>query len=103
MKNKVKIGQQLHYVNEFIQRPRVIKCHHCQRFGHVSRFCRSQVQPVLNVVQGIMKPKKVTNARPSLLKTTNAVCEGNHITGSRVCTIIQHKEEELYNQKKYGL
>ena len=104
MKNKVKIGRQLHYVNEFIQRPRVIKCHHCQRFGHVSRFCRSQ-RPTCAKCGSRDHETKESNKCPakSALDYKCCHCEGNHIAGSRVCPIIQHKEEELYNRKKYGL
>ena len=103
IKNKIKIGQQLHYVEEFVQKPKVITCNRCQKFDHISRLCRSSHLKCGRCSSTKHETKDTDKCTVKAKEDFECChCSGNHLTGSRFCPILQQKKEELFNRLKYG-
>ena len=99
--NKFTISGRLYLVEEFKQKPRVIKCNVCQRFGHVSRLCRSKDNPRCGKCSQEGHETKDCSADPDDFKCFHCD-ENDHITGSYTCRIVQEKLKELQDRQNYG-
>ena len=99
--NKFTISHRKYIVEEFIQKPRVIKCNICQRFGHVSRLCRSKNNPRCGKCSQEGHETKNCNTDPAEHKCFH--CQQNdHVAGSYSCPIVQEKLQELRERQNYG-
>ena len=92
---KCRINGQIYIVEVFNPKPKVIKCHICQKFGHVSRVCRSKDNPVCGKCSGKHDTRNC-NIPKEQYKCVH--CDGNHITGSYTCEKVKQKLEELLNR-----
>ena len=95
--NKFKIGRGLYITEPFKHKPRVIKCNTCQRFGHVSRLCRSKDKPVCGKCTKDHETKDCT-ADESEYKCYHC-SKTDHITGSHTCHIVKEKLQELLDRQ----
>lgn len=101
VQNKIKIGNCRFYVEEFVSRPRVIKCNKCQEFGHISRMCRSSFIKCAKCNTLNHETKDCTVGEQEY-KCCH--CGQNHITGSRICDVMISKQKELtsrYSSSQY--
>ena len=99
--NKFTISRRKYIVEEFIQKPRVIKYNVCQRFGHVSRLCRSKNNPRCGKCSQEGHETKNCNTDPAEHKCFH--CQQNdHVAGSYSCPIVQEKLQELRERQNYG-
>ena len=97
--SKVSFFSQRHIVDEFKWRPKAIKCHRCQRFGHVAHNCRSK-----SVKCGYCSSDK-HESRDCKVESSAykcAHCSGKHPTGSSGCSVLIAKEEEIRSRYHYG-
>ena len=92
-----RIFQQQVYLKKYVFKPRVIKCHNCQGFSHISRQCRSKTKCGKCGRDHATREFKVTDAR----KFKCAHCNGNHQTGDRICSVLQQKEEQILNRMNH--
>ena len=101
MKNPIKIFEQRYRVEEYEYRPRVIKCNYCQRFGHVSRVCRSREKgkPVCGKCTSSNHETKDCTEVPAGYKCAH--CDGKHETGDKDCEIFRYKLEEIRNRGRH--
>lgn len=97
MENRIKIFQQRYMVEEFKPVPRVIKCHRCQAFGHISSRCRSN-HP--NCGKCGEKDHETKDCVSNVLKCAH--CNQKHITGDKSCKVIIAKLEEIKSRAQYG-
>ena len=97
--SKVFFFSQRHIVDEFKWRPKAIKCHRCQRFGHVAHNCRSK-----SVKCGYCSSDKHESRECKVESSAYkcAHCSGKHPTGSSGCSVLVAKEEEIRNRYHYG-
>ena len=99
--NRFSISGRKFLVEEFKHRPRVIKCNVCQRFGHVSRLCRSKNNPRCGKCSQEGHETKDCTADNTEFKCFH--CDQNdHITGSYACAKFQEKYQELLDRQNYG-
>lgn len=94
-KQRIGIFQQRYAIEEYEYRPRVIKCNHCQRFGHVARLCRSE-HPVCGKCTGTNHETKYCDTTAENYKCNH--CHGKHETGNRNCPIMKHKLDEIISR-----
>ena len=81
---------------EFVHKPRVIKCNTCQVFGHVSRLCRSK-KTVCGKCCENHETKDCTSP-PSEYKCFHCN-KTDHITGSHKCEKIKEKYQILADRQ----
>ena len=92
--NRFKISNRLYVVVPFEPKPRVIKCNTCQRFGHVSRLCRSKQNPICGKCSSAGHETKDCTKSEEEFKCFH--CGNNdHITGSYACQKVQEKYQDL--------
>ena len=98
IKEKVFFRRQCFQVEEYKRRIQVIKCHRCQKFGHIARTCRSDKPKCGKCCRTNHETRDCTN-------TTNfmcAHCDQKHITGSATCPEWMKKVEEVKSRNNYG-
>lgn len=103
IENPIKILDQRYRVEKYSYRPRVIKCNYCQKFGHISRICRSKVEE---------KPATCGKCSGSGHETSECEvtaanykcyhCSGKHEAGNKKCEIMKQKMEDLLSRGNYG-
>ena len=98
--NRFGILERKYLIEPFIHKPRVIKCNVCQRFGHVSRLCRSKNEPVCGKC---CKNHETTNCTSPQEEFKCYHCNKNdHITGSHQCEKMKEKYQELIDRQRNG-
>lgn len=85
MNDKITIGQQQFRVDEFIRKPRVIKCNKCQGWGHIQRYCSR------NPKCGKCTENHETSSCSVVTDFKCCHCQGNHRTGDPRCKIYKEK------------
>lgn len=93
-KSCLRIFEQQVYVEEYVFKPRVIKCHNCQGFSHISTLCRSKTKCGKCGGAHSTRDCRVTDAR----KFKCHHCNGNHQTGDRSCNVLKQKEGQILNR-----
>ena len=92
--DRFKIFQQRLIMDPYKPKPKVIKCHRCQRFGHISRLCRSE-KPKCGKCSSENHETTDCVVQPENYKCAH--CNLNHITGHKECQIMKNKETEIAN------
>ena len=100
LKNKFKLCSRLYMTEEFIHKPRVIKCNICQGFGHMSTPCRRKLHPnCANCGQG----HETVNCTTAEEDHKCFHCKSTeHKTGSYKCKKVQEILEGLKTAKQDG-
>ena len=99
--NKFTIFERKFTVEPFKQKPKVIKCNTCQKFGHISRLCRSNNNPICGKCSEPGHESKDCNIPEEDYKCFH--CHQNHITGSYKCGVVKEKLEDIISrQSRYG-
>ena len=93
---KFTLGHRKYTIEEFIHKPRVIKCNRCQKFGHVSRLCRSK-DPVCGKCCLGHETKDCTTS-PADYKCFHCK-QTDHTTGSNNCDLMKEKYQILSNRQ----
>ena len=94
--DKMKLNHRKYNIEEFVHKPRVIKCNTCQRFGHVSRLCRSKEKPVCGKCTKDHETKDCTSP-PTDYKCFH--CDkSDHFTGSQKCEKMKEKYQQLLDR-----
>ena len=83
-------------IEEFVHKPRVIKCNTCQMLGHVSRLCRSK-NPVCGKCCKDHETKSCTSP-PTDYKCFHCK-KSDHMTGSHKCEKIKEKYQILVDRQ----
>ena len=99
MRTSIYMFSQRLAVEEFQFKPRVIKCHNCQMFGHIAMRCKRPAKC------GCCSEAHSSKACPHLSnrdKFKCAHCTGKHFTGDKSCKKFQAKEDELKDRLSYG-
>ena len=96
--NKFNLCNRRYITEQFIHKPRVIKCNTCQRFGHVSRLCRSKNNPVCGKCSVEGHETKDCSANAAEYKCFHCG-ENDHITGSYNCSVVKEKLQELLDRQ----
>ena len=99
--NKFKLFNRKYPTEPFKSKPRVIKCNTCQMFGHVSRRCRNQANPVCGKCTMQGHQTKDCQAKETEYKCFHC-SKSDHITGSYKCEKIQEKLEVLKERRENG-
>ena len=99
--NKFHIARRKYLLEEFKYKPRVIKCHICQMFGHPSLRCRNKAKP------RCAKCSKEGHATKDCTASENEIkcchCEQNdHYAGSFKCPKVQEKLQQILDRQNYG-
>ena len=101
IENKFNLFNRKFFIEPFIQKPKVIKCNTCQRFGHVTRICRSKRNPVCGKCSKVGHETKNCIVQEQDYKCYH--CNKNHITGSYKCEKVQEKLQEIIARRsQYG-
>ena len=87
-------------IEPFVHKPRVIKCNICQRFGHVSRLCRSKDKPVCGKCSTEGHETKDCTKDDNEQKYFHCG-KGDHITGSYACEKVKEKYQELIDRQQH--
>ena len=95
IQEKCKINSQRYIVEVFNPKPKVIKCHICQRFGHVTRTCKHKTQPRCGKCSG-NHDSETCNIPKEQYKCIH--CDGNHIAGSYTCEKVKERLEAILNR-----
>ena len=95
--DKIVISGQRFLVEEFKPKPRVIKCHRCQAFGHVSRFCRSKKPKCGKCGSDAHESKDCTSSSSICVHCDSK----DHPTGHSSCKVIQQKMDEIRQRLNY--
>ena len=95
---RFKLCHKKYIIEAFKQKPRVIKCNTCQRFGHVSRLCRSKANPICGKCSMEGHETKDCTAEENEIKCFHCG-KNDHITGSYSCEKIQEKLQELLDRQ----
>ena len=91
-------------MEEYVSRPRVIKCDRCQRFGHIERLCRSRVPKCGRCGETTHQTFETEKCNAKAVEDYKCThCQEAHMTGDKDCTIMQQKLEELYTRYRYGM
>ena len=97
--NKFKISRRLYIVEPFKHKPRVIKCNTCQRFGHISRLCRSKDKPVCGKCS--CEGHETRDCTKGEEEWRCFHCgKDDHITGSYTCEKVKEKYRELLERQQ---
>ena len=97
--NKFQISHRLYIVEPFKHKPRVIKCNICQRFGHISRLCRSKDKPVCGKCS--CEGHETKDCIKGEEEWRCFHCGKNdHITGSYTCEKVKEKYQELIQRQQ---
>ena len=94
---RIKIFEQRYLVEEYIFKPKVIKCNKCQTFGHIARLCRS--------TERCGKCTEKHDTKNCTVEPKDFMCchcKGNHETGDKDCPIMKNKEEQIKNRQHNG-
>ena len=100
-KNGVIIENGKYIIEEYISKPRVIRCYRCQAYGHISRLCRSKKVRCGNCCEEGHESKDCENntdqSKPKCLH-----CKLDHRTGSNQCEHYRNVEDKIRTSYKYG-
>ena len=96
--NKFNLCHRRYITEPFKHKPRVITCNICQRFGHVSRLCRSRDKPICGKCSKEGHETKDCSAAESEYKCYHCG-QNDHITGSYSCKIVKEKLQELLDRQ----
>ena len=96
--NKIKIFSQSCFMSEFEFRPRVVTCGNCQKYGHITRLCRS------NTVCGQCKSEEHSTENCDVDEEHYKChqCDGNHPTFHKSCVIQKAKVEQIRSRFNNG-
>lgn len=97
IENKFDLFHRKFIIEPFKQKPKVIKCNTCQRFGHVSRICRNKNNPVCGKCSKVGHESENCNIPEEEYKCYH--CHQNHITGSYKCGKVQEKLDEIMSRR----
>ena len=99
LNNKITIFEQRYIVEKYVFKPRVIKCDHCQKYGHIARICRSETS-----VCGKCRSKEHDTENCTVEEDEYKCfhCDGNHRSGDKTCLVHQTVEEDMKNRFQYG-
>ena len=91
-KGGVPICGVLYRMEQFISKPKVIRCFKCQGYGHISFFCRAKVSRCGKCCGEGHESKDCTVE----IKTPGCYhCKGAHYTGSKICMEYKKVEEKI--------
>ena len=94
---KFSIQHQKYIIEPFIFKPRVIKCNNCQKFGHISRICKSKDNPICAKCG---KNHKTDDCESPEEEFKCYHCGKNdHITGNYSCEKIKEKLQQLLDRQ----
>ena len=95
IENCIVIFNHRYIVEPYIFKPRVIKCHKCQIYGHLSRLCRSN-----RTVCGKCKSEEHETKACTVTSENYQCfhCDGNHQAGDKECNIFKEKEAIIKNR-----
>ena len=100
-KNGVIIENGKYIVEEYISKPKVIRCYRCQAYGHISRLCRSLKVRCGNCCEEGHESKDcekdTEQSKPKCLH-----CKLNHRTGSNQCEYYRNVEDKVRAAYKHG-
>jgi hypothetical protein len=96
--NKFNLCHKRYLTEPFKHKPCVIKCNICQRFGHVSRLCRSKDKPVCGKCSQEGHETKDCTADENDYKCFHCG-KDDHITGSYSCETVKEKLQELLDRQ----
>ena len=99
MKENITIGRGKYPVQEFRPQPRVIKCHRCQGMSHIAKNCSSRF---VRCGKCSSYDHQTRECVVTADKYKCVHCNGKHITGSRICTAMKEKEEQIISRSSYG-
>ena len=90
--NCVTISQHRYVVEEYIFRPRVIRCNKCQAYGHLERLCLNE-----RTVCGKCKSEEheTRECEETVENYKCYHCNGNHQTGYKECAYFKEKEDAI--------
>ena len=81
----------------FVSKPRVIKCHRCQKIGHIASLCRSK-DPVCGRCGSTDHETK--DCKSATVQCVH--CESkDHPTGAMVCKVMKDKLEEISARSRH--
>ena len=98
--SKFRIGRRIYLIEPFEHKPRVIKCNICQRFGHVSRLCRSKLTPVCGKC---CQNHETKNCQAEEADYKCHHCgKTDHFTGSKSCEKMKEKYQDIIDRQHNG-
>ena len=100
IENRLSIFHQKYIVETYKPKPRVVKCNQCQRFGHISRLCRSE-HPICGKCSSHDHNTVDCEVTPNEYKCAH--CKGKHITGHKDCEVMKEKLENLLSRRQDGI
>ena len=83
-------------MEQFISKPKVIRCFKCQAYGHISFFCRAKDSRCGKCCGEGHESKDCT---AEIKKPACYHCKGSHYTGSKICPEFQKVEEKISNNQ----
>ena len=86
-------------LEQYVPKPRVIRCYRCQSYGHISSMCRAKESRCGRCCQSGHESNNCTE------KITTPVCfhcKGGHFTGSSICKDFKAVEEKIRPTNNYG-
>ena len=85
IKDRVKFLNQRYIVEEYHRKSRVVKCHKCQGWGHIQRYCKKDPKCGKCAEKHESKTCTITSGFKC------AHCSLNHMAGSADCKIFKEK------------
>ena len=88
LSDQIAVGHSIHNLEEYIPRRKVIQCHNCRKFDHVSKFCKS-TRACLYC--GKDHEDDSCSVMRSLSRHKCSNCSGNHRADSEHCPNYREK------------
>ena len=95
----IKIFGVKYIMDEFVFKPKVIRCYKCQAYGHISHNCRSKTSTCGKCCK---EGHESVNCQEEIRHPKCFHCKGEHFTGSKICTEYQKAEGKINPQTKHG-
>ena len=90
-RENIRIGREIHHLEEYIRKPKVIICNKCQKYGHIERLCKQKSSRCGRCSE--------TNTHTTRQCNTNRIkcpnCAGPHKVGDRDCQVFQKRIQEI--------
>ena len=86
-------------LEEYISRPRVIRCYRCQTYGHISNMCRAKEARCGRCSQ---TGHESNNCSQVINNPVCFHCKGGHFTGANICKDFKQVEEKIRATVHYG-